>query len=168
MKALMTTKRRKAREEALQLLYAHELSQNSIETILKETLIVRTNGDSFDQFTGDLIKKATETAKESSSLIEKLSHNWDIERIAIIDRLILRMAITEFLYFPEIPPKVTINEALEIARKYSTTESVSFINGILDAILGELTASHRINKEGRGLVSGSSRNRKEAGTTPEE
>ncbi len=63
------------------------------------------------------------------------SKNWDFERIAIIDRLIIRMAICEFLFFDDIPPKVSISEAIEIAKKFSTDDSSAFVNGILDAIL---------------------------------
>ena len=149
----MIIQRRQAREEALQLLYALELNRISLNEVLKDTTIIRPDGSPIDSFTGTLLKKAAETDTECLSLIEKQTHNWDIERITLIDRLILRLAVTEFLYFPDIPPKVTINEALEIARKYSTSDSVGFINGVLDAVLAELTASHRIYKEGRGLES---------------
>jgi N utilization substance protein B len=72
------------------------------------------------------------------------SEKWDFNRIAIIDKLILRMAITELLYFPDIPAKVTINEAIEIAKRYSTDNSGRFVNGILDAVYNNLKAS--INK----------------------
>ena len=73
-------------------------------------------------------------------------------RIALIDKILLRMAICEILYFPDIPPKVSINEAIEIAKEFSTAGSGKFINGILDAILSEEKTAGRLNKTGRGLV----------------
>ncbi len=78
--------------------------------------------------------------------------NWDIERIAELDTIILKMAICEFLNFPSIPLKVTINEYLELAKEYSTPKSSIFINGILDAIVKEFQAENRIKKIGRGLL----------------
>ena len=78
--------------------------------------------------------------------------NWDVERIAEIDTIILKMAICEFLKFPSIPVKVTINEYLEIAKEYSTPKSSIFINGILDNLVKELTLSKKLVKTGRGLM----------------
>jgi N utilization substance protein B len=69
-----------------------------------------------------------------------------------VDRLTLRMAITEFLHFEDIPPKVTINEAIEVAKSYSTEQSGTFLNGILDAVLKTLKTEGRLRKSGRGLV----------------
>jgi len=71
---------------------------------------------------------------------------------ALIDRILLRMGITELLFFPEIPPKVSINEVIEIAKEYSTSNSGKFINGILDAILSDLKLNSNLNKSGRGLI----------------
>ncbi len=78
--------------------------------------------------------------------------NWDTERIAEIDTIILKMAICEFLKFPSIPVKVTINEYLELAKEYSTPKSSIFINGILDNIVKEYQAANKLNKSGRGLL----------------
>jgi transcription antitermination protein NusB len=103
-------------------------------------------------FAKDLYRKTvlneTELAKE---YIDK-TPNWDSERIAEIDTIILKMAICEFLKFPSIPVKVTLNEYLELAKEYSTPKSSIFINGILDNLVKELQASNRINKVGRGLM----------------
>lgn len=109
--------------------------------------------DSEDQqFVTDLFRKTilneTELAKE---YINK-TPNWDTERIAEIDTIILKMAICEFLKFPSIPMKVTINEYLEIAKEYSTPKSSIFINGILDNLVKEFQTSNRLNKTGRGLM----------------
>ena len=134
----MAITRRQAREDVLQLLYAHEVSGNPIEDIVKDTEIIRSDGSPFDDFTVDLVKKAVETNKECENYIKKHAQNWDLHRIALIDKLVLRIAMTEFLCFPDIPPKVTINEALEIAKRFSTGNSVKFINGILNAVHEEL------------------------------
>jgi len=78
--------------------------------------------------------------------------NWDSERIAELDTIVLKMAICEFLKFPSIPVKVTINEYLEIAKEYSTPKSSIFINGILDNLIKEFTTNNKLNKIGRGLL----------------
>ena len=148
----MIGKRRRAREQALQLLYALELSQNAIEEVFGDPSVIRPDGSPFDTFTKKLVEEAQKTAHECTALIAKHAHNWELSRIALIDRLILRLAITEFLCFSDIPPKVTINEALEIAKRFSTSESGRFINGILDVVLAELVAEHKLFKEGRGLA----------------
>jgi N utilization substance protein B len=90
----------------------------------------------------------TELAKE---YIDK-TPNWDTERIAEIDTIILKMAICEFLRFPSIPVKVTINEYLEIAKEYSTPKSSIFINGILDNLVKEFEVDKKLKKTGRGLM----------------
>jgi N utilization substance protein B len=78
--------------------------------------------------------------------------NWDSERIAEIDTIILKMAICEFLKFPSIPVKVTINEYLELAKEYSTPKSSIFINGILDNLVKDFTNEGKMKKSGRGLL----------------
>ena len=85
-------------------------------------------------------------------MIKEKVENWEMERIALIDRILLKIGIVEILYFPEIPPKVSINEVIEIAKDYSTLNSGKFINGILDAILSEAKKEGRLNKSGRGLI----------------
>lgn len=82
---------------------------------------------------------------------------WELDRIAMIDRILLRIGICEFLYFPDIPPKVSINESIEIAKLYSTEKSGGFVNGVLDAILVDLRATKTLHKEGRGLLDDSPR-----------
>jgi N utilization substance protein B len=78
--------------------------------------------------------------------------NWEMNRIALIDKILLRMGICELLHFPDIPPKVSMNESIEIAKDYSTAGSAKFINGILDAVLAEEKKDGKLNKTGRGLV----------------
>ena len=78
--------------------------------------------------------------------------NWDTDRIAQIDNVILKIAIAELLYFPSIPSKVTLNEYLEIAKDYSTPNSNNFVNGVLDKLVKEFEQENRLNKTGRGLL----------------
>lgn len=78
--------------------------------------------------------------------------NWDPERIATLDGILIKIAIAELIYFKEIPPKVTLNEYLEIAKEYSTPKSNQFINGVLDSLVKEYSTNDRLNKEGRGLL----------------
>ncbi|MFY7740970.1 MAG: transcription antitermination factor NusB [Flavobacterium sp.] len=94
------------------------------------------------------ILNESELAKE---FIDK-TPNWDVERIAELDTIILKMAICEFLKFPSIPLKVTINEYLELAKEYSTPKSSLFINGILDNLVKDFQKNNRVNKAGRGLI----------------
>ena len=86
------------------------------------------------------------------ALVERFTRNWDVERIALVDNLVMTTAITELTLFPDIPVKVTLDEYIEIAKYYSTPGSNSFINGVLDRVVETLTADGRIAKQGRGLV----------------
>ena len=88
----------------------------------------------------------------SRELIESNSKNWDVERIAMLDRVLIRLAIAELTSCADLPVKVTINEVIELAKRYSTDKSGTFINGILDAITVQLKADGLITKTGRGLV----------------
>jgi len=97
----------------------------------------------------------SKTLRDDKSLLDMISpvlQNWDAERVAILDMIMLKMAICEFLYCPTIPTKVTLNEYVELAKNYSTSKSKEFINGILDRLLQELNQTGRIQKEGRGLI----------------
>ena len=103
-------------------------------------------------FVRDLFRKTILNEKELAKEYVDKTPNWDSERIAEIDTIILKMAICELLKFPSIPVKVTLNEYLELAKEYSTPKSSVFINGILDNLVKELQASNRIQKVGRGLM----------------
>jgi len=100
----------------------------------------------------DLFRKSVLHKEEYTKLIESYTENWDVDRIAFMDMLILVMAITEAVVFPSIPTRVTINEYLEIAKFYSTEKSSVFINGLLDKIFKHLKESKKIMKTGRGLI----------------
>ena len=99
----------------------------------------------------ELMQKVILNDEELTELIDEKTPNWDKERIADLDMIILKMGISEFLYFPSIPIRVTINEYLEVSKEYSTPKSSLFINGILDKIVKEFSASKKLNKIGRGL-----------------
>jgi len=104
------------------------------------------------EFLIDLFRKTILHQAEYTDDIDDKTPNWDTDRIAEIDLILIKMAITEFLYFPSIPTKVTINEYIEIAKDYSTAKSSYFINGVLDKILKDYKKSERLNKIGRGLL----------------
>ena len=147
----MTNTRRQSREEALQILYARELNPSDMYGLIRNPAILRQDNNPLSEFTIQLIDQTNTCKNECVECIERHAKNWELGRIALIDRIILRIAITEFLKFDDIPPKVTINEALEIARKFSTSESVRFINGVLDSVYAELAGAKKIYKEGNRL-----------------
>ncbi len=99
-----------------------------------------------------LFDKTVKEDRQLEEIIAKKTHNWDMSRVAAIDKIILKMAITEMQSFPSIPVKVTINEFIEISKKYSTPKSKQFVNGILDVLANELTSEGAIKKSGRGLI----------------
>ncbi|MDD2381405.1 MAG: transcription antitermination factor NusB [Mariniphaga sp.] len=103
-------------------------------------------------FAKNLLRKSIINHDELRGLIKEHSKNWDLERIAFMDILIMQLAITEFIWFPSIPTKVSLNEYIELSKMYSTEKSRNFINGILDKTLKDLKSSEKINKIGRGLI----------------
>ncbi|HKI88089.1 MAG TPA: transcription antitermination factor NusB [Draconibacterium sp.] len=104
------------------------------------------------EYAKDLIRKSIVNHNELQELIKEHSKNWDVDRIAFMDTLIMQLAITEFLFFPSIPTKVSLNEYIELSKYYSTEKSRNFINGILDKTLKDLKRLGKINKLGRGLI----------------
>lgn len=104
------------------------------------------------QFARQLVEAYDYHEQEYSELIKPKLKNWDEDRIAELDMLLIKLGLTEFLYLPDIPVKVTINEYLEVAKQYSTPQSKDFINGILDSLLKDLTTSKKVSKSGRGAL----------------
>ncbi len=104
------------------------------------------------KFTEELFRKTIRHQSETRKIIDEKAQNWELDRIATIDLIVLEMALTEFLYFPNIPAKVTINEYIELAKNYSTEKSRVFVNGILDKTLKELKDNDNLPKYGRGLL----------------
>ncbi|MBS4036241.1 MAG: transcription antitermination factor NusB [Ignavibacterium sp.] len=144
-------KRRFVREKVLQYLYAYEMNRDNLNELKSELLsVIREENDM--QFAEDLINKVIIHREEADKRIIDKVNNWEMNRIALIDKLLLRIGITELLYFTDIPPKVSINEVIEIAKLYSTSGSGKFINGILDSILNDEKSAGRLNKTGRGLI----------------
>lgn len=145
------SKRRIVREKVLQILYAYEMNKESLQPLSLE--ILKDVTDETDRnFAQELIRKVLSNIEDLDDRIIKRVTNWEMNRIALIDKILLRIGICELLHFPDIPPKVSINESIEIAKDYSTAGSAKFINGILDAILAEEKKEGKLNKTGRGLV----------------
>lgn len=105
-----------------------------------------------EEFLKELYRKTLSEDEAYMEMISSKTENWEPERIAMVDMLLMKMALCEILYFPYIPVKVSINEYLELAKLYSTPNSHGFINGILDKIHHDLKRDHKLNKQGRGLV----------------
>lgn len=139
-------KRRKAREYVLQFLYACEMNENIKKlsnnyNLFQEEIEKFWEGNNepneIKSFANQLIEGTIEHIDTIDKIIQKYATRWNLERMITIDKNILRFAIYEILYRPDIPYQVTINEAIEIAKKYSTKESAAFINGILDRVAKE-------------------------------
>ena len=117
-----------------------------------ELAILSKNWEDDKVFFNDLLKFSIESDKDFDHIISGKSKNWDISRIAKVDKIILKMAMAEFINFPSIPVKVTINEYIELSKNYSTPKSKKFVNGLLDVISSELKEKGIIKKSGRGLI----------------
>jgi N utilization substance protein B len=145
--------RRLVREVVMQILYAYDIRKEDIhkvaEGIMPEEIISQPKSK---DFAFALLGKIIPNLQLIDSKIKSHADNWELDRMAIIDRNLMRIAIAEMLYFPDVPPKVSINEAIEIAKQYSTDKSGKFVNGILDAVRLELIKNGELNKSGRGLV----------------
>ncbi len=132
-------KRRKARELALQLLYQLDLQgEQDPDLHLPEFWYRHPVDVEVRAFTQTLVRGTKLHQGEIDELISRYADHWELARMAVVDRNILRAGIFELLWLAEVPPKVTINEALEVAKKFSTGESTRFINGILDRVRKEL------------------------------
>jgi len=145
--------RRLVRETVLQAVYAFLQSGESSSQILTSLVQESLKEDKEALRFGErLFLETIEYLSFWDGVIEQHIKNWEIQRLALIDKIILYIALTEFCYFPEIPTKVTINEAIDIAKKYSTAKSGRFVNGILDASLIQLQQENKVTKTGRGLI----------------
>jgi N utilization substance protein B len=130
--------RRKSRENAIILLYQKDLLDKKISDILNNDLLV---GREYDEFTLRLINGVGSHRKEIDKMIKDVVENWTLERIAIIDRNILRVAIYEMLYEDEIPLKVSVDEAIEISKSLGQKEDTpKFVNGVLGKILSDINS----------------------------
>jgi N utilization substance protein B len=126
--------RRKARELALQMLFQWDLGRNSPEQVIANFLEPRALDPQTEGFARSLFEGAVREAPALDSLVRSQAQHWRLERMAAVDRNILRLALYELFHVPENPPAVVINEALELARRFSTVDSVDFVNGILEGV----------------------------------
>lgn len=143
--------RRELREKVLQVLYAYEFNGEGL-TSLTEGILSDVASEIDRNFAKQLINQVVANQNMLDQMIRERLANWEMDRIALIDRILLKIGIAEIFYFQDIPPKVSINEVIEIAKDYSTSNSGKFINGILDAILSDLKKSGTLKKSGRGLI----------------
>ncbi len=152
----MTSQRRLARERVLQALYAYDISKLAPDFLSNDIFKDLEEGAPMD-FAKKLFRDTLGNIGDIDSTLQKHLEHWDISRVNPIDRSLLRMGLAEILFSQEIPTKVTINEIIELAKRYSTEESPKFVNGILDASLKELTGEGKVQKTGRGLINTSTK-----------
>lgn len=131
-------KRRRSREGALQVLYQIEITKQDPLQAFDQWKAHFSSKEGEDEFAEQIILGVVGHRQEIDHLIRVHSEHWSLDRISMIDRNILRMAIFELLYCHDIPPKVTLNEAIDLGKRYGSEESGSFINGILDKIQKEV------------------------------
>jgi N utilization substance protein B len=135
--------RRKSREFAMQMLYQWEICGYTPDQV-EATFFINQRADAdVEGFARDLFEGAVVNLDQLDRLVREHAENWRLERMAAVDRNILRVALYELLHHPETPAAAVINEALEIARRFSTGDSVEFVNGVLDGIRKELPARKR-------------------------
>jgi N utilization substance protein B len=130
--------RRTARECALQMLYQYDMGNQPVDEILDLYWEMNEHPKKVREFANELFEGSIERLKEIDKTIQQHTQNWRLRRMAAVDRNILRVAVYEFLCDKRTPVTVVINEALEIAKKYSTHESAQFVNGVLDSIKNDL------------------------------
>jgi N utilization substance protein B len=132
--------RRKSRELVLQMLFQADMGKQTLDQV-RHTFWAEHGAASAEVrgFADDLFRVATDRGAEIDKLIEGHAEHWRMERMAAVDRNLLRAGVAEFLGYPETPKAVVINEALEIARKFSSLESVQFVNGVLDSVAKDLS-----------------------------
>ena len=126
--------RRKSREYAMQMLYEWELGGNTPEQVGATFFHERRADPDVEGFALALFQEAVKDLTRLDQLVRDHAQHWRLERFAAVDRNILRVALCELLHHPETPPNAVINEALEIARRFSSEDAVAFVNGLLDAI----------------------------------
>ncbi len=135
-------KRTKARECALQILYQLDVAKNDCGYCLYDYWQVNKDTDkAIVEFANSIVKGTIDNLKKIDKVISDYATNWNLKRMAVVDRNILRLATYELLFLNEIPPKVSINEAVDIAKKYGDKDSGKFVNGILDKISKEESTS---------------------------
>jgi len=127
-------KRTKARECALQILYQIDITSDNPQDCIKNYWLENKEPVEISDFAVSVVEGTCQKKDDIDKLITKYAQNWTLTRMAVVDRNILRMAAYELLFCPDMPPKVCINEAVELAKKFGDAESGKFVNGILDRI----------------------------------
>lgn len=135
------THRRLARECALEVLYRLDLVGDEPEQTIAEILLRKNPPEEAETYLRRLVDAALANQQETDTALRKHLKRWRLERLTVLDRAILRLAAAEILYFDDIPPKVSINEAVEVAKKYGDDEAGKFVNGVLDSVFRESEAS---------------------------
>jgi transcription antitermination protein NusB len=130
--------RRKARENALKMLFACEMGKHPVDWVIDNFWEYFESVHEGREFTDLLVRGTVENLAEIDKAIQSVSIHWKINRMASVDRNILRMAAFELFHVQEVPKRVTLNEAIEIAKRFGTEDSWAFINGILDKLAGEV------------------------------
>ena len=130
-------RRRRAREEVLKLLYESEVGGRPLQDVISDFLEGSTLDDDIKQFVDAIVRLVDRYIREIDEQVERVVVNWPMDRLAVVDKCILRSAIAEMLYFKDTPVKVVIDEAVSIAKKFSTADSGRFVNGVLDRIARE-------------------------------
>jgi len=134
VRTVAVRRRTRAREIALQFLYQWDQRGPEVVDTLTGFVLQGDADPAVQRFARDLVKGVIDKIAEIDKKIIEVAENWDIHRMAVVDRNVLRMSTYELMFMPDIPPKVSINEAIDLAKKYSTAESGAFVNGILDKI----------------------------------
>jgi len=135
------SRRRKAREIALQTLYAEEVSGADWKAAFHDTVDRRKPSDEVIEYAMRLVKNVIDGKADLDSMIRNRLDNWTLERVSVIDRTILRIALSELLSCPEVPTNVILDEAIEIAGKFSSADAGKFVNGLLDVLAREVRGS---------------------------
>ena len=130
-------KRRSSRELALKILYQKEMNQGALDEQIKEFWERNPCQEDIQDFTEELVAYVSDNNEQIDKLLGKCSDNWSLSRMAVIDRNILRLAASEMMFNKDVPIKAVIDEAVEIAKKYGSADSASFVNGVLDRIARE-------------------------------
>jgi N utilization substance protein B len=143
-------KRSRAREVALQLLYQHDHVPTAEAEQIRAFLHRRLRDSELEQFAGGLYDGVLAHRPEIDQRLAAVAENWSVERMAVVDRNILRLSAFELLFQPQTPPRVAIDEAVEMAKRYGTAESAAFVNGILDRLAAGRLASEPVPPPGAG------------------
>ncbi len=132
------SKRRKAREIALQTLYAFEVSGEGWEKALQDNVTRRKASEEAAEYARRLVESVVEELDKLDGMLTEKLENWELRRVSIVDKNILRIALAELIYCPEVPEAVVIDEAIELARVFSSQDAGKFVNGVLDSLAKEV------------------------------